>query len=166
MISRITTRLLMTVGVWFSLTICILQGPLKCSPIVIRISDRRFLAEDVLRPQVIISGAIHGNERVVSIQKYSNYQWICLSKKHCCKLYFNIINIIGLTEYHSELVLFFTFLAYSFSSIPRNSSYHDVILQGPQASVFLAELLVWSAMCEIHKSEKHCTLLGIELIWY
>ena len=34
------------------------------------------------------------------------------------------------------------------------------ILQGPQASVFLAELLVWSAMCEIHKSEKHCILLG------
>jgi hypothetical protein len=41
------------------------QGDAKCSPTVIRITHRTTLAADRQRPQIIISGAIHGNERVV-----------------------------------------------------------------------------------------------------
>jgi hypothetical protein len=70
------------------------EGNIKCSPLIIRITDKESLSNDFLRPQVIISGAIHGNERV-----------------------------------------------------------------GPQTSVFMAELLVWSALCEIEKSISHCQLL-------
>ena len=47
-----------------------IQGNDKCSPTIIRISDRRSLVEDYQRPQVIISGAIHGDERVVSNLNY------------------------------------------------------------------------------------------------
>ena len=42
-------------------------------------------------------------------------------------------------------------------TVPPSLHFH---LQGPQASVFLAELLVWSAMCEIQRSQEHCSLLG------
>ena len=38
---------------------------LKCSPLLVRITDRASLLNDVERPQVIISGEIHGDERVV-----------------------------------------------------------------------------------------------------
>jgi hypothetical protein len=38
---------------------------LKCSPSILSISHRESLAGDYLRPQVYISGEIHGNEKVV-----------------------------------------------------------------------------------------------------
>lgn len=38
---------------------------IKCSPFIIRVTDRTSLLTDVQRPQVIISGEIHGDERVV-----------------------------------------------------------------------------------------------------
>ncbi len=37
----------------------------KCSPFIVRVTDRASLLTDVQRPQVIISGEIHGDERVV-----------------------------------------------------------------------------------------------------
>lgn len=40
------------------------EGNIKCSPTIVRVTDRETLSEDVLRPQIIISGAIHGDERV------------------------------------------------------------------------------------------------------
>ena len=39
----------------------------KCSPYIIRVTDRTTLLTDVQRPQVIISGEIHGDERVVRL---------------------------------------------------------------------------------------------------
>ena len=41
------------------------DADLKCSPLLVRITDRASLLNDVERPQVIISGEIHGDERVV-----------------------------------------------------------------------------------------------------
>ena len=40
------------------------SGEHKCSPAVMRITDLSSLVEDVERPQVLISGEIHGDERV------------------------------------------------------------------------------------------------------
>ena len=37
---------------------------MSCSPVVIRVSDISSLFDDLDRPQVLISGAVHGNERV------------------------------------------------------------------------------------------------------
>ena len=45
---------------------------LKCSPSIISISHQVSLAGDYLRPQVYISGEIHGNEKVVSIYIYNS----------------------------------------------------------------------------------------------
>jgi hypothetical protein len=41
------------------------DGNDKCSPIVLRVSDLSSLSIDINRPQVLISGEIHGDERVV-----------------------------------------------------------------------------------------------------
>lgn len=41
------------------------ETDVKCSPLLVRITDRASLLNDVERPQVIISGEIHGDERVV-----------------------------------------------------------------------------------------------------
>lgn len=43
------------------------QNTLSCSPSVIRISHQESLKKDIYRPQVLISGEIHGDERVVSV---------------------------------------------------------------------------------------------------
>ncbi len=43
-----------------------LKNGFDCSPEVIRISDQASLEEDETRPQILISGEIHGDERVVS----------------------------------------------------------------------------------------------------
>jgi hypothetical protein len=63
----------------------------ECSPYIIRVTDISSIEEDVQRPQTIISGEIHGDERV-----------------------------------------------------------------GPSASLFAAELLVWSADCMIKKDDSSC----------
>ena len=41
------------------------DGNDKCSPIVVRVSDLYSLSNDINRPQILISGEIHGDERVV-----------------------------------------------------------------------------------------------------
>ena len=45
------------------------QGQVSCSPYIVRISDTTSLRHDESRPQVLISGEIHGDERVVSDRK-------------------------------------------------------------------------------------------------
>ena len=39
----------------------------SCSPLVIRISHLQSIEKDIQRPQVFVSGEIHGDERIVSI---------------------------------------------------------------------------------------------------
>ena len=63
----------------------------ECSPYIIRVTDIGSIEQDVQRPQTVISGEIHGDERV-----------------------------------------------------------------GPSASLFAAELLVWSAQCMIKKDDDSC----------
>ena len=41
------------------------QGKTTCSPAIIRITNMATLNTDVQRPQILISGEIHGDERVV-----------------------------------------------------------------------------------------------------
>jgi hypothetical protein len=48
---------------------CALQGELTCSPHIARISEMRSIKGDATRPQVLVSGEIHGDERVVSYTK-------------------------------------------------------------------------------------------------
>jgi hypothetical protein len=43
------------------------QGARECSPSIIRVSHAASLQSDVSRPQVLISGEIHGDERVVRL---------------------------------------------------------------------------------------------------
>jgi hypothetical protein len=43
------------------------QKNIKCTAAIARITDRASLVEDNQRPQVIISGEIHGDERVVRL---------------------------------------------------------------------------------------------------
>jgi hypothetical protein len=73
------------------------EGNIKCSPIIIRVTDRETLSEDFLRPQIIISGAIHGDERVgpqASLFTSQLLVWSALceikkSKIHCDLLKLN-----------------------------------------------------------------------------
>lgn len=51
---------------------------LTCSPLIARITDVRSVLADFTRPQVFISGEIHGDERVVSIV-YPRYLLYCRS---------------------------------------------------------------------------------------
>ena len=64
---------------------------IECSPYIVRVTDTTSIETDIQRPQTIISGEIHGDERV-----------------------------------------------------------------GPSASLFVAELLVWSASCMIRKDDDSC----------
>ena len=43
------------------------QNGVKCTSVIARVTDRATLNNDVQRPQVIISGEIHGDERVVRV---------------------------------------------------------------------------------------------------
>lgn len=70
------------------------KSGLSCSPLIIRVSHIGSLDSDQQRPQVFISGEIHGDEKI-----------------------------------------------------------------GPISSLFTAQLLVWSASCEIDKDENSCKLL-------
>lgn len=45
------------------------DGDVTCSPLLARITDWASLQADVQRPQVILSGEIHGDERVVRRSK-------------------------------------------------------------------------------------------------
>ena len=45
------------------------SGASHCSPIVMSVTDLGTVSGDVQRPQVYISGEIHGDERVVSLLK-------------------------------------------------------------------------------------------------
>ncbi len=46
----------------------ICQNGFECSPAVIRVSNMLDIEFDTSRPQILISGEIHGDERVVSFQ--------------------------------------------------------------------------------------------------
>lgn len=43
------------------------HGSIECSPSIIRVSDMATLKSDSTRPQMLISGEIHGDERVVGL---------------------------------------------------------------------------------------------------
>ena len=49
------------------------DGDVTCSPLLVRITDRASLQADVQRPQVILSGEIHGDERVVWDRALSHF---------------------------------------------------------------------------------------------
>ena len=34
-----------------------------------------------------------------------------------------------------------------------------IVQQGPQATLYMSQLLVWSALCEVKRSQEHCLLL-------
>ena len=34
-----------------------------------------------------------------------------------------------------------------------------IVYQGPQATLYMSQLLVWSALCEVKRSQEHCLLL-------
>lgn len=53
------------------------QNGFKCTATIGRISDRATLVKDNQRPQVVISGEIHGDERVVSLMCSIVWVYIC-----------------------------------------------------------------------------------------
>ncbi len=52
--------------------ILLIQDGVHCSPQILRVSEVASLAEDAQRPQIYISGEIHGDERVV--EKHASNQ--------------------------------------------------------------------------------------------
>lgn len=48
------------------------DGSLSCSPSVAQVTLQETIGSDIYRPQVLISGEIHGDERVVRTPYYHN----------------------------------------------------------------------------------------------